>query len=484
MTMLQQVHLRFSFTALIAIGVVVATATVAHATKFWKNSVVTGNWSAGNNWSAVNQASTDNGGVPVAGEHVVITHSDGTARTVTLDTSTPALGLVYLDLTGAGTAADTLSIASNVSLTAGAGFSVGGNNGFAFTNGRGAVNQSNGTVTISPGWDLILAWGAGSTGTYTLSGGALVANQSEWVGYNGTGTFNHSGGTNTINANGIVDFFVGATAGSMGTYNLSGTGQLISNESEYIGYSGTGHFNQSGGTNTIRGAGNDLYLGYNTGSLGNYTLTGGTLSVDNNLIVGNSGTGTLNVATGGSLSSDSASIGRWIGSEGNVLVSGAGSTWTNNNDLFVADQGLGTLMVTGGADISSHEANIGNFAGSSGSVVVDGAGSSWTATAPFGIYIGRSGAASLTIASGGQVSQTSGSTHVGALDGSYGNVTVQGAGSTWTIAGALALGGHAGVSTGGDGYMTIRDGAQVVSNTGYVGYSSGSNSGVTVERLC
>src|SRR5688500_16936823 len=85
-------------------------ATVAHAVKFWKNGVVTGNWSMGNNWSAVRQAGADNGGMPVAGEHVVITHSDGTARTVTLDTNTPSLGLVYLDLTGAGTAADTLSL--------------------------------------------------------------------------------------------------------------------------------------------------------------------------------------------------------------------------------------------------------------------------------------------------------------------------------------------------------------------------------------
>ena len=303
------------------------------------------------------------------------------------------------------------------------------------------MTQSAGTASTNPGFDLVVGYGVNSTGTYTLSGGALVAKQSEFIGFNGTGTFNHTGGTNTVNASAVGAFDLGGFAGATGTYNLSGTGALAVNAHEYIGDSGTGIFNQSGGTHTIA-AGKDLYLGYSAVSTGTYTLSAGTLSGDN-LVVGDSGTGTLNITAGGSVSSDSASIGRFIGSEGNVLISGTESTWTNNNDLTVAHQGLGTLRATGGADISTHEVIIANAAGSSGSVYVDGSGSTWTATAPFGIYIGNSGAASLTIASGGQVSQTSGSTYVGALDGSYGDVTVQGAGSTWTTVGGLLLGGHA-----------------------------------------
>ena len=43
---------------------------------------------------------------------------------------------------------------------------------------------------------------------------------------------------------------LGYDSGSSGTYDLSGTGQL-SADYEYIGYSGTGTFTQSGGTNTL-----------------------------------------------------------------------------------------------------------------------------------------------------------------------------------------------------------------------------------------
>ena len=66
---------------------------------------------------------------------------------------------------------------------------------------------------------------------------------------------------------------LGFISGSSGTYNLSGTGQL-SAFLEYIGYSGTGTFTQTGGTNTISGY---LWLGLNSGSSGTYNLNSGTL---------------------------------------------------------------------------------------------------------------------------------------------------------------------------------------------------------------
>ena len=49
--------------------------------------------------------------------------------------------------------------------------------------------------------------------------------------------------------------YLGELIGSSGSYNLSGSG-LLTATSEYIGYSGTGSFTQSGGTNTA----NSLYL--------------------------------------------------------------------------------------------------------------------------------------------------------------------------------------------------------------------------------
>ena len=128
-----------------------------------------------------------------------------------------------------------------------------------------------------------------------MSDGSLTAGYIEYVGYSGTGTFTQTGGINTIS----FYFYLGYNSGSTGTYNLSGTGQL-SAATEYIGYYGTGTFTQTGGTNSISSSfgGNYLYLGYNTDSSGTYNLNDtGQLSAGQEYI-GYSGRGTF-MQTGG-----------------------------------------------------------------------------------------------------------------------------------------------------------------------------------------
>ena len=138
-----------------------------------------GNWSDPGNWNPI--------GTPLGGEPVNIVFSAGPGRTVTYDVNAPALGLVSIDHTLAGVT-NTLSMSNNFNFTSSALF-VGGYNGTGPTNGRGAVTQSAGTVTMNSGTDIVLGYGAGSTGTYTLSGtGELVARQSLFLGFSGTGT--------------------------------------------------------------------------------------------------------------------------------------------------------------------------------------------------------------------------------------------------------------------------------------------------------
>ena len=70
-------------------------------------------------------------------------------------------------------------------------------------------------------------------------------------------------GNGTINGGGL---YLGFIAGGSGTYTLSnGTLALTNGAKEYIGYSGYGTFNQSGGTHTV---GTTLYLEgiYNLGT--------------------------------------------------------------------------------------------------------------------------------------------------------------------------------------------------------------------------
>lgn len=282
--------------ALAAALVLLPAAVAPAAVKNWNGG--SGNWSVPGNWTLA--------GVPALGDAVNIVNTDGVARTVALDVSTPSLGLMSLDLTGPGIEANTLSITSNNNITAAA-LSVGGFNGAVFTNGRGSVDQSAGTTTISPGVDLIMAWGNGSTGTYTLSGGAIVANQGVWVGYAGIGRFNHSAGTHTINASAASGFIVGANTDALGVYNLSGAGALTVNANEYVGYSGVGVFNQTGGTNTVTGTGG-LTLGWGAGSNGSYMISSGTLTANSKIEVGRLGIGTLTIQNNGSVFTDNLTL--------------------------------------------------------------------------------------------------------------------------------------------------------------------------------
>ena len=211
MSELRQVLSALCIAAIVAATALLSPATLATA-KNWNDG--SANWSPGI-WSPA--------GVPTAGEAANIVFTDGVARTVTLNVSPPSLGLLSVDLTGVGTAASTLSMPNNNTLSAN-GILIGGYNGSTTTAGRGAMTQSDGMASTNAGWDFVLGHGANSTGTYTLSGtGKLTANQSEYIGLSGNGTFNHSGGTNTI-ATATGFFNLGTNAGSTGTYNLSGTG--------------------------------------------------------------------------------------------------------------------------------------------------------------------------------------------------------------------------------------------------------------------
>ena len=126
---------------------------------------------------------------------------------------------------------------------------------------------------------LYLGYNSGAKGTYNLSGTGLLCATSETIGYSGSGIVNQTSGTNTIaySSSGNNGLILGLNAGSKGTYNLIGEGQLNGNVfgNETIGSSGTGIFNQSAGINTLTAG--TLYLGLNAGSSGTYNLTGGIL---------------------------------------------------------------------------------------------------------------------------------------------------------------------------------------------------------------
>jgi len=156
----------------------------------------------------------------------------------------------------------------------------------------GSFTQSGGHVEAA---DAIYLGGArGSHGTYELSDGNCNA-WTVWVGCEGTGEFTHTGGDLTTS-----ELSVGDGPNSVGVYNLSGTGRVLSEwETVYIGWKGTGTFNQTGGkveAASLSFGSSDVWK--QPGGTGTYNLMGGQLRIRS--IDMSDGNGTL-IVDGGRL---------------------------------------------------------------------------------------------------------------------------------------------------------------------------------------
>jgi outer membrane autotransporter protein len=146
------------------------------------------------------------------------------------------------------------------------------------------------------------------------------------------------------------------------------------------------------------------------------------------------------------------------------------------DDLIVGETGAGTLVIENGGIVVPAIVQVGDSAGSVGTVTVSGVGSNLTSTGSI-MQIGLQGAGTVTV-SGGASLDTAAGLVVGHFDGGEGTLTVTGPGTTWTTAnqvtvgsqgsGTVNLSGGASVTHGGD--LTVGLGAH---RNGYV-YLSGA----------
>lgn len=415
-----------------------------------------------------------------------------------------------------------------------------GTNGGTLTTGSlyAGMQQFSGTGTITTtgivgDMDIVFDGSHGTSQSFAANGVTVNLNLSSTgalgVGYLGSGALGISGGVNIASKTG----YLGYGAGSTGTATVTGAGSTWSNSGTlYVGNSGTGNlFITNGGSVTSYGG----YVGYNTGSNGTVTVDGAGSSLKSilngalagNLDIGSNGTGTLNItngstvtamgvtkvgalgtvnfgSSGGTLNTGMLSAGAsqfsgtgtvithgwlgdlnlaynapgatpltlatWAGANKNVTVnldlSGSGGI---TGDLAVGYQNSGSLAFNNGATATTKNAYIGYSAGSTGSATVTGPGSTWTLAGDTGINVGNYGSGSLSVTNGGVVSG-SGGIHVGYYMGSTGTVTVDGAGSQL----------NTGLSVGqfGTGVARIVNGGSVHSQSVTVG-ASGSISGWT-----
>jgi len=209
------------------------------------------------------------------------------------------------------------------------------------------------------------------------TGGSVFAKTENIGTGNSKSTFNQTGGSN------FADFMnIGVNSGtSSDTYNLSNSGSLSINSGTFgntsltVGASGTGTFNQTGGT--FDNSGSEILLGANTTGIGLFTFSAGTLSTGFVQVAGGgSGTftqsgGTLNIAGGNLIVGPTAG-----GGTGVYNLSGSGIITDPSDGLtsetVVTINSNGTFNDSGGSIKESFTVNFNGTFNLSGAGVIGG----------------------------------------------------------------------------------------------------------------
>jgi T5SS/PEP-CTERM-associated repeat protein len=349
----------------------------------------------------------------------------------------------------------------------------------ALTLNLGQTSADSGFLTIGAGGNLHIVQfftiGNNGTGNMAISGGGVVTSF-----YGEIGSQNGAVGTVTIDGVGsswsITSDFVCGGIGT-GTLTITNGGALTTNtQNDHVGSNGTGTLIVDGMGSTWT-HNNDMEIGYFESSTGTVTIrNAGSWTLTGPLQVGTAGTGTLNVLSGGTVSGTDATIASGSTAVGTVNVDGSGSTWTNTGTLEVGLDGNGSLNITNGgtATVNGSFARIAEHASSTSSVTVDGLGS--TLTLAHDLDVAREGTGTLMIQNRGTVNMTgSGRASIGVIADSNGTATVDGAGSTWTINAGLNVGEN------GNGTLHITSGGAVSSAFGQIGSSMGSTGTATID---
>jgi T5SS/PEP-CTERM-associated repeat protein len=267
---------------------------------------------------------------------------------------------------------------------------------------------------------------------------------------------------------------LGDGAGATGTMNVAVgafnvTGSDFTQKQFIVGNHGTGVLNVTGGADVnVTGGNSTMSLGLKSGGVGTVNISGAgsTLFTANQLWVGELGTGTINVRQGGTLNTESSAgfsniIGTFNNARGEVNVTGPGSTWNNKNRLNVGNSGDGSLNITGGGTFNQtngfNDVTVGLGSLGGGFMSVTGAGSTFNSAGA--LRIGSTGDGALSIQNGGVVN--AGRVVLRGLNEGSADVLVAGVGSRLNVTNVLEMGMPEGGFTTGPTRLTIGAGAAV-----------------------
>jgi fibronectin-binding autotransporter adhesin len=404
----------------------------------------------------------------------------------------------------------TVALANGASLTIGDTASPGSYLLIGYGAGKtGAFSMTGGTLTVAgvegapfPGSGIAVGDNDGSgrftmsAGTIDLEDGGKITNLSVGTG-GGSGEFTQSGGTVNLGTN----FSVGAGTGSTGTYTLSGsavlnaipsagstivyigdnggTGTLEINDSAVVNFGAssslwiggidsnansgsTGTVTQNGGT--VNFAGNYFQLGGKAGDTGTYNLNGGTLAIGGTSGI-RAGNGTANFNLGG----------------GTLKVNGADLTTTVRANLV--NNTVSTINTNGfNATFANGLAGAGGFSKTgAGALTLNGttdlqAESNVSGVLKVGAGAGKSGTLNLSDALTVKVTTSVGRLQVG-VDGGTGTANFT-TGASFVIDDSAAAGGWGtldiGRGAGSIGVLNHSAGTVDVSGGALqIGYSGG-----------
>ena len=278
------------------------------------------------------------------------------------------------------------------------------------------------------------------------------------------------------------DFHIGQHAGSTGIVTITKNSSWDSYWKTYVAERGLAIISISdNSTMKLDAQSQDAFFGRYSGSEAKITVSdpGSKLEILTTgnpiYIFGDSGSASLTISNGASAFFDEfTEFGVTTSGRGNVIVTGAGSKFHVDSDVWFGYEGKANMQVLDGATCLWDEAKLGEFPNGVGDVRVSGEGSYWNGGGYESIggefLVGRYGKGTVIVENSATL-HSSGYSELGYYDGSYGNVTITGAGSLWHASGSLKIGNT--YSSHATGIVTIADGGRIIVNSGVsIGYNS------------
>ncbi len=359
--------------------------------------------------------------------------------------------------------------------TAGEGSATTGNSILSLTGGSkltASVSTGDGSLIVGDsGQGTLLATGAStisdqqalignqpdSTGSATLDGGSWVNTGYIAVGNAGVGTLTVQNGASLSNTGQFGNGYIGGLEGSDGSMaTITGKGSTWSlDQTLIVGSGGSGSLTiDQGGAVTVSDV---LEIGLVAGVVGTIAVTNGS---------------TLTANSQGGASTSSILFGDIKGTTANVTIDGSGSTLESMAAASIGYTGDGNLTLSNGGTFKEDASTIrvGRNEGSQSTLVITDSGSNLIGQSAT-LYVGYGGLGNALVESGGTINVAA--VNLGGQDSGDGTLDIDGSA-------AMAALGTITVGDAGNGELDITNTASVTASALIIGNQDGGTGGVNV----